>query len=137
MTVPPFLNVAPIATQDSNAAPQSAIATVSVECELVRGTEDRVLKELMPRVKRESIAVDLSGVERIDAAGIAALITLYCTAVESGTEFLVVSPSARVLDMLRLVGLESILVPAGAPHGLPAEEADSAPQNRQYNLSAA
>jgi anti-anti-sigma regulatory factor len=81
-----------------------------VDYELVRGSEDLALGQLLPRVKRESVALDLSSVERIDAAGIATLITLYCSAVEAGNEFYVVDPSLRVLEMLRLVGLESILV---------------------------
>ena len=69
-----------------------------------------MIAELMPRVKKESVALDLSQVERIDAAGIASLITLYCCAVEAGTEFCVVDPSHHVLELLRIVGLESILV---------------------------
>lgn len=115
MTVSPFMNVAPISALESNRGAQSLIATVAVNYELVRGTEDDVLNELTPRVRKESLAVDLSQVERIDAAGIAVLITLYCTAIESGNSFFVVNPSARVLEMLRLVGLESILVPV-QPH---------------------
>lgn len=114
MTLSPFLNVAPIAAPDLDRASQSPIAVIAVNCELVRGTEDQIVDELTPRVKQESVALDLSHVERIDAAGIAALITLYCTAIQAGTEFYVVSPSIRVLEMLRLVGLESILVPAAA-----------------------
>jgi anti-anti-sigma regulatory factor len=46
----------------------------------------------------------------MDAAGIAALITLYCASVEAGNRFSVVDPSAHVLELLHLVGLESILV---------------------------
>ena len=107
MTVSPFSNLA---------SPTRSLGTlVAVHCELVRGTEDRVLNELIPRVRRESVALDLSGVERIDAAGIAALITLYCNAIEAGTEFRVVDPSARVLELLRIVGLESILVADAQP----------------------
>jgi len=121
MTVSPFLNVASIATPDANRDSKSNIAVIAVECELVRGTEDRIIAELTPRVKLESVALDLSQVERIDAAGIASLITLYCTAIEAGNDFYVVSPSARVLDMLRLVGLEAILVPFGEPIAEPAE----------------
>ena len=102
MTVTPFSNLA------SAAYPLPAL--ISVNSELVRGTEAEILAKLLPRVQGESVALDLSGVERIDAAGIAALITLYCTAVEAGTDFSVVSPSHHVLELLRLVGLESILV---------------------------
>jgi len=101
MTVSPFSN---IALTSSNAA------VVFMNSELVRGAETQLVEELLPRVRQESVALDLAGVERIDAAGIASLITLYCTAVESGTEFSVVSPSAHVLELLQIVGLESILV---------------------------
>jgi len=86
---------------------------VNIVCgpeELVRGTEAEFLKELLPRVKRESLTLDLSRVERIDAAGIAALITLYCTAVESGRTFSVLEPSSHVRTLLKVVGLEPILV---------------------------
>jgi len=133
MTVSPFLNVAAAATPDLHRSSQATIATVAVHCDLVRGTEDRVLSELMPRVKLESVALDLSDVERMDAAGIAALIALYCTAVESGTDFYVVSPSVRVLDMLRLVGLESILLPAVAPEERPQFPGG----HRKFDLTAA
>jgi anti-anti-sigma factor len=91
------------------------VAVVVVEDELVRGSETQLLAELLPRIRKESLALDLSGVERIDAAGIAALIELYCAAGGAGTEFSVVAPSTHVRDMLRLVGLESILVADGQP----------------------
>jgi anti-anti-sigma factor len=102
MTVSPFSNLASTLT--------SRLAVIAIDYEFVRGTEDQALTELLPRVKQESVALDLSRVERIDAAGIATLITLYCSAIEAGNEFYVVDPSVRVLEMLRLVGLESILV---------------------------
>jgi anti-anti-sigma factor len=127
------MNIATTSHLNGNRASQSLIATIAINCELVRGTEEQIVEELMPRVKQESIALDLSKVERIDAAGIAALITLYCTAVEAGKEFYVVSPSARVLDLLRLVGLESILVPAGNSTGSQETKAD----RLQLSLSAA
>jgi anti-anti-sigma factor len=117
----------------SNSTTDHPIAAVALNCELVRGTEEQILEVLLLRVKQESLALDLAGVERIDAAGIAALITLYCTAIEAGTEFYVVNPSARVLDLLRLVGLESILVPAGSP----GESPEPRQQSRQFDLTAA
>jgi anti-anti-sigma factor len=102
MTVSPFLNLA--------SAPGSLGAVIAVTCELVRGTETKVMDALLPRVKQESVALDLSGVQRMDAAGIATLIALYCTSIEAGNEFHVVAPSPHVLELLRIVGLESILV---------------------------
>jgi len=83
----------------------------------VRGTEAQVIRELLPRVKQESIALNLSGVERIDAAGIAALITLYCSSAAAGKDFTIVAPSPHVLELLQIVGLESILVAANRQAG--------------------
>jgi len=113
MTVSPFSNLALPGNPPSN-----AIATiVAIDYELVRGSEDQIVNDLKQRVAAESVALNLAAVERIDAAGIAALITLYCTAVEAGTDFSVVSPSAHVLELLRIVGLESILVADARPRG--------------------
>jgi anti-anti-sigma factor len=109
MTVSPFLNLA--------SASNSLTAVIAVNCELVRGTEAQVIHELLPRVKQGSVALNLAGVERIDAAGIATLITLYCSSVEAGTDFYVMDPSAHVLELLRLVGLESILLAESRPMG--------------------
>lgn len=109
MTVSPFSDLA--------LASNSIASVVAVDCELVRGTEAEVIDALLPRVRHESVALNLSAVERIDAAGIAALITLYCSSVQAGTDFSVVTPSPHVLELLRLVGLESILVADGRPRG--------------------
>ena len=67
MTVPSFLNISP--------ASNCPDAVIALNGELVRGSEAQVIDKLLPRVKQGSLALDLSGVERIDAAGIAALIT--------------------------------------------------------------
>ena len=85
-------------------------SVITIDSELIRGTEAQIVNSILPRVRKESIALDLSNVERIDAAGIAALITLYCTAVEAGTEFSVIDPSTHVLEMLRIVGLAPIQI---------------------------
>lgn len=112
MTVSPF-------SESALMEPRLA-SVVRLDDELVRGSEAELLAELMPRVKRESLALDLSGVDRIDAAGIAALIKLYCGASAAGTEFSVVAPSARVRALLKTVGLESVLVADGARRRTPS-----------------
>ena len=78
--------------------------------ELVRGQEGELLRRLKPLVCAQSVTLDLSRVERIDAAGIAALISLYGTARDAGNEFAVTNPSARVLEILHLVELDRVLV---------------------------
>jgi anti-anti-sigma regulatory factor len=49
-------------------------------------------------------------VERIDAAGIAALISLYSIASEAGHRFSVSNAAPRVAELLTLVGLDGILM---------------------------
>jgi anti-anti-sigma factor len=82
--------------------------------ELVRGQEDKLLERLTPLVRDQSVTLDLKQVERIDAAGIAALITLYRLAGEAGHSFAVANASPRVEEILGLVGLERILASQNA-----------------------
>jgi anti-anti-sigma factor len=84
--------------------------------ELVRGQEQALVDRLTPLVKRHSVMLDLSHVERIDAAGISALISLYGAARNAGNEFGVVNASSRVSEILSLVGLERILISHDAVH---------------------
>ena len=78
--------------------------------ELVRGQEHEFLDELQPLVHSQSVRLDLSRIERIDAAGLAALISLYTDACKAGHAFTVVNPSRHVAQILALVGLDRILV---------------------------
>ena len=78
--------------------------------ELVRGNEQGLLARLSPLVRRHSVTLDMSSVERIDAAGIAALISLHAGAHETGHSFTVANLSPHVAEILMLVGLERILV---------------------------
>lgn len=82
--------------------------------ELVRGQEQDVLDRLTPLVRRQSVTLDLSRVQRIDAAGIAALISLHASAYEAGHCFTVVNPNPHVAEILSLVGLERILLSRNA-----------------------
>ena len=78
--------------------------------ELVRGNERGLLTRLIPLVRRQSVILDLGRVQRIDAAGVAALISLHASAYEAGHCFSVVNTTPRVAEILSLVGLERILV---------------------------
>jgi anti-anti-sigma factor len=82
--------------------------------ELVRGTEQGLLAWLEPLVRQQSVTLDLRAVERIDAAGIAALISLYAAASQAGHTFAVANPSPHVAEILVLVGLDRILLPERA-----------------------
>jgi anti-anti-sigma regulatory factor len=85
--------------------------------ELVRGNDRSLIEELEPLVRRQNVSLDLAAVERIDAAGIAALISLYRIAHESGYGFSISRASARVVKVLALVGLDGILLSRHAKLG--------------------
>jgi anti-anti-sigma factor len=78
--------------------------------ELVKGSDERLLAQMMPLVHRENMSLNLKSVERIDAAGVAALIQLYRGASESGHSFTVANASPHVAEILKLVGLDRILL---------------------------
>ena len=78
--------------------------------ELVRGREKELLAWLSPVVRRQSVTLDLSRVRRIDAAGVSALLSLYSSAQQAGHRFSVANLSPRVAEVLKLVGLERILI---------------------------
>jgi|SRR5579859_3600893 len=78
--------------------------------ELVRGAEQQLVQRVAPLLRENNVRLDLNGIDRIDAAGIAALISLYSYAQNHGNTFSVINVSPRVEEMLSLVQLESILV---------------------------
>lgn len=89
--------------------------------ELVRGNEQHLLELIRPLVRRQSVMLDLASIERIDAAGISALVSLYVIAREAGHSFTVCNASPRVAEILALVGLDRILLSAHAVQALQAE----------------
>jgi len=82
--------------------------------ELVRGNEQCLLARLTPLVRSQSVILDLGRVQRIDAAGVAALISLHACAHEAGHCFSVVNTTPHVAEILSLVGLERILLSRNA-----------------------
>jgi anti-anti-sigma factor len=82
--------------------------------ELVKGQDQPLLARIEPLVAQQSVELDLSPVERIDAAGIAALVTLYATACQAGHTFTISNVSPRVMRILALVGLDRILLSQNA-----------------------
>jgi anti-anti-sigma factor len=78
--------------------------------ELVRGQEQETVSQLAPLVREQSVTLDLRKVRRIDAAGLAALITLYCDACKAGHRFRITNPSHHVAELLALVRLDVLLV---------------------------
>ncbi len=82
--------------------------------ELVRGSDQLILDRFLPLVRRQNVALDLGSVTRIDAAGLAMLIRLYCAAREAGQSFTIANPSTHVAEILHLVGLDRVLEPHDA-----------------------
>jgi anti-anti-sigma factor len=78
--------------------------------ELVSGREKELLAWLSPVVRRQSVTLDMHSILRIDAAGVAALVSLYASAQQAGHRFSVANLSPRVAEVLKLVGLERILL---------------------------
>jgi anti-anti-sigma factor len=82
--------------------------------ELVRGNDQRFIGQFCPLVTECNLIIDMTAVQRIDAAGIAALISLYGCAREAGNTFHVSRVNPRVEEILQLVGLDHILVTSDA-----------------------
>lgn len=77
---------------------------------LILGEDAGFLEHVAPLVREYNVTLDFSRVERIDAAGITALLALYRGAKESGHCFRVTNVSDRVAKILHLVGLDRYLV---------------------------
>jgi anti-anti-sigma factor len=89
------------------------IVTIDTE-ELVRGQEHALLERMRPLAREQNLTLDLRKVQRIDAAGLAALITLYCDACKAGYQFRISNPSHHVAELLSLVRLDGLLAPQTA-----------------------
>ncbi|MGA3160520.1 MAG: STAS domain-containing protein [Terracidiphilus sp.] len=88
--------------------------------ELISGREQELLHWLAPLVRRQSVTLDLGSVQRIDAAGISALVSLYSIAQKAGHRFSVANLSPRVAEVLKLVGLYRILLFHGVARKIPS-----------------
>lgn len=77
--------------------------------ELIRDNQKVLLERMLPLVECGCISLDLHTITRIDAAGIAALISVYRAAREAGHTFTVSNPSPHVREILGMVGLDKIL----------------------------
>src|ERR1700738_381785 len=87
------------------------IAAPNGMTEFVRGNDHCLVAQLEPLVRQHSVTLDLKGVDRIDGAGISALISLYGSAHDAGHGFMLCNVPPRVAQILALVGLDAILLP--------------------------
>ena len=108
-------------TRNHQTVVESPIKVTGNLHELVRGQEHCLLNELEPVVREHSVTLDMRQIERIDAAGIAALISLYGTAHAAGHEFTIINASHRVDEILQIVGLDRILISRAVANPCPQE----------------
>ena len=108
--------------------PDEALVVAPAEMtELVRGVEQCLVQRVAPLLRERDVVLDLNRIERIDAAGIAALISLYSTARNHGHAFSIKCVSPRVAEMLSLVGLDGILISHNAVFASQCEAAYERP----------
>ncbi len=93
------------------------LVVVPAGTELVRGVEERLVERVTPLLRDRNVALDLRRIDRIDAAGISALISLYSGARMAGHEFTLCSVRPRIAEILSLVGLDALLLSHNAVHG--------------------
>ena len=115
-------------TRNHQSVIESPVAVPGNLHELVRGQEQRLMRDLEPVVREHSVTLDMRQIERIDAAGIAALISLYGAAHAAGHEFTIVNASHRVDEILQIVGLDRILI---------SRAVNPCPQEPCYEMPAA
>jgi anti-anti-sigma factor len=78
--------------------------------ELVLGHERDLVVRVAPLVRAQSVALDLAEIERVDAAGIAALIELYTIACQAGHGFSILNATPHVAKLLAVCGLDRFLL---------------------------
>lgn len=76
---------------------------------LVRGREQAMLAQLLPLVAANNVVLSLEQVQKIDAAGLGALVLLYGEARKVRRSFRLIKPSRIVKGLIRIVGLELVL----------------------------
>lgn len=93
-----------------NQATEQVVSPPPEFTELVRGNEGQLMDILKPVIQNGSTVLDMSEVHRIDAAGIAALISLYGSSRNAGYSFRLCNVTPHVEEILKLVGLDHVLV---------------------------
>ena len=89
-------------------SPEESLIRVSGEVDLYSSPELRkTILKTVPSA-RGAVAIDLSGVTYIDSSGVATLVEGLRSARKADTEFILVSPSAAVLQVLQLARLDSV-----------------------------
>jgi anti-anti-sigma factor len=97
-------------SQIDNSIPAEQALSEQVSGQLLRGEDAGLVERIGPLVLQSSVTLDLAGVDRIDAAGISMLVTLYSGASQAGHCFNVINASPRVVQILAVVGLDRLLV---------------------------
>jgi anti-anti-sigma factor len=97
-------------------APHSGLLLITVSGELDMATEPVLVRAFVRAVDRhhpQRIRVDLAGLQFIDARGIGAIIICRQVAEAAGAAFVISPAGPRVHSILRLTGLQELLLPDG------------------------
>lgn len=86
-------------------------ATVFVTGEIDLETSPSLRRGLLDLAGEvQTVVVDCAGLEFIDSTGLAALLTAHKATQEAGGSFEIASAPAMLVKMIRIVGLEDVLV---------------------------
>jgi anti-anti-sigma factor len=77
--------------------------------QLVRGDGADALRQAVMSQDESHFAIDLSGIEAIDAAGLGVLAELENWATARGGAIQLLNPTARLVEVLKATGLNSVL----------------------------
>jgi anti-sigma B factor antagonist len=81
-----------------------------------------VIRDAVRQERPKVIRVNMAGVDFLDSSGIAVLVKAMKSARETGADYLVEGPNARVFDQLRMTGLTDLFpVEAAQPSALPGD----------------
>ena len=86
--------------------------TVILRCvgRIVAGDEAHVLQDAVAnQADKRVVLLDLAGVDGIDAAGLGLLVFLQILSCVAGFDLKLLSPTARVREMLEIANLDSVL----------------------------
>lgn len=85
---------------------------VEVKGRLELGQPEQTFRHTIQKLREAGaarVAVDLSGVDYIDSAGVGALVRIFNSFQQSGGRCRFFAPSKRVLQLLRMVRLDTVL----------------------------
>jgi anti-anti-sigma factor len=96
---------------------QSVPPGVIIRCSgrLILGVEAETLRCMVTSRPESTVAIDLSEVHCLDAAGLGLLVELQCWTLERSISLKIANPSSEVYRLIVLTGLDRVLPIVGRP----------------------